>query len=155
MRGELMIRTFRREDLDRGVCRPEKRLVLPNVTTNSIKTQICHLIVGHEANLRYINRMVFGVGGHEEGNPLVPIPPQPTDTQLESPIISKPIASFEFPSPASVKIVAFLTETEGNGFTFTEAGLITANNILVARRTFGGMTKSNDFVFEFTWTLFM
>jgi len=132
-----------------------KHLILPNVITNAMKTQLAHLLVGHELTQRFINRMSFGVGGHEEGNPMVPISPTPEDTQLESPVITKPIADFVFDTTNSVKITAYMYESEGNGFTFTEAGLLTANNVLVARRTFAGLTKTNDFVFEFVWTIYL
>ena len=66
------------------------------------------------------------------------------------------MSTYARPTTKSVKFTAFLLEDEANGFAITEAGLL-ANNAspaLAARTTFGALNKSNDFVFEFSWTLY-
>lgn len=130
-----------------------KRVVGHNLVVNRFKTQLAHLCVGDDTSVRYINRMAWGTGGHVGGDPSSSIAPLVTDTQLETSVITKPIASVEFPSPSSVMIVAFLVEAEANGYTITESGLMAGDNTLVARRTFAGLAKTNEFVFEFKHTL--
>ena len=124
-----------------------------NLVLNRAKTQMANLFVGNQSTQRFVNRMVFGTGGHAPGDTSVPIPPQPTDTQLDSSILTKPLASYEFNSSTSVTIIAFIVEGEANGFTITESGLLAADNTLVARRTFAGLNKTSEFVFEFRHTI--
>jgi len=124
-----------------------------NLVLNRMKTQLSHLVVGHENTTRYINRMAWGTGGHIPGDPSQPIDPQPEDGSLESPILIKPLAQFDFLTSTSVVLVAYLLEGEANGFTITESGLVCGDNTLVARRTFAGLAKTADFVFEFRHSL--
>lgn len=120
-----------------------------NVVVNRIKTQLSHLIVGHETTTRYANKMAWGTGGHAVGDTSTPIPPLETNTALESQVLIKNFATFDFPSQGSVRMVAFILEAEANGFVITEEGIVAADNTLLARRTFPGLPKTEDFVFEF------
>jgi hypothetical protein len=130
-----------------------KRVIGDNLVLNRAKTQMSHLFVGHQATTRYVNRMVFGTGGHQPGDTSSPINPTPDDTQLDSSILTKALSSFVFESTTSVTCIAFVLEGEGNGFTITESGLLCGDNTLAARRTFGGLSKTSDFVFEFRHTI--
>ena len=124
-----------------------------NIVTNRIKTQLAHLLVGHETTTRYANKMVWGTGGHAVGDPTTPISPSETDTALEAQVLIKNFQTSEFPTATSVRVTAFILEAEANGFTITEEGLVAADNTLVARRTFPGLPKTADFVFEFRHTI--
>lgn len=124
-----------------------------NIVTNRIKTQLSHLVVGHETTTRYTNKMAWGTGGHAVGDPTTPIAPSETDTALEAQVLVKNFATFDFPTSTSVRMIAFILEAEANGFTITEEGLVAADNTLVARRTFPGLPKTEDFVFEFRHTI--
>lgn len=124
-----------------------------NLALTQLKTQMSHLVIGHQTVTRFINRMAWGSGGHVPGDPSTPVVPSTSDASLDSTVLVKPITSFEHPSTTSVMIYAFILEGEANGFTISEAGLVCADNHLVARRTFGGLAKSADFVFENRWLL--
>lgn len=124
-----------------------------NIVTNRIKTQLSHLIVGHENTTRYLNKMAWGTGGHASGDPTTPISPSETDTSLEAQILIKNFSTFEHPSSTSVRMTSFILEAEANGFTITEEALVAADNTLCARRTFPGLPKTEDFVFEFRHTI--
>lgn len=120
-----------------------------NLVVNRFKQQMSHLIVGHDATTRYLNKMAWGTGGHAVGDSSTPIAPAVTDTALEAQVLVKNFSTFDFPSTTSVRMIAFILESEANGFTITEEGLISADNTLAARRTFPGLPKTSDFVFEF------
>jgi len=124
-----------------------------NIAVNRIKTQLAHMVVGHETTTRFANKMVWGTGGHAVGDPRTPIAPLATDTSLESQILTKNFATFEFPTSTSVRMIAFILEAEANGFTITEEGIVAADSTLIARRTFPGLPKTEDFVFEFRHSL--
>lgn len=124
-----------------------------NLALTRLKTQLSRLIVGHETATRFINRMAWGTGGHVPGDPSSPVPPSAGDTQLETSILVKPITTFDFPSSTSVLITAYILEGEANGFTISENALLCGDNTIVARRTFGGLAKTSDFVFEQKWLL--
>lgn len=124
-----------------------------NIVTDRIKTQLSHLLVNHETTSRYANKMVWGTGGHAVGDPSTPISPSENDTSLEAQILIKNFSTFDFPSTTSVRMIAFILESEANGFTITEEGLVCADNTLIARRTFPGLPKTEDFVFEFRHTI--
>jgi len=124
-----------------------------NIVTNRIKTQLAHLLVGHETTTRFANKMVWGTGGHAVGDPTTPIAPSETDTALEAQVLVKNFSTYDFPTATSVRMIAFILEAEANGFTITEEGLVASDNTLVARRTFPGLPKTADFVFEFRHTI--
>lgn len=124
-----------------------------NIVVNRFKTQMSHLTVGHETSTRFTNKMAWGTGGHAVGDPTSPIAPSETDTALEAQVLIKNLATFDFPTGTSVRMIAFILESEANGFTITEEGLVSADNTLVARRTFPGLPKTSDFVFEFRHTI--
>lgn len=124
-----------------------------NIVTNRIKTQLSHMLVGHETSTRFVNKMAWGTGGHAVGDPSTPISPAETDTALEAQVLVKNFTTFEFPTSTSVRMIAFILEAEANGFTITEEGLICADNTLIAHRTFPGLPKTQDFVFEFRHTV--
>jgi hypothetical protein len=96
---------------------------------------------------------VHNTGGHVPGDPSEPVNPTVNDAALETVVLVKPITMFEFPSTTSVLITAYILEGEANGFAISEAGLVCGDNTLVARRTFGALSKSSDWVFQFNHVL--
>lgn len=131
----------------------EEVMVGDNIVVNRFKTQMSHLTVGHETTTRFTNKMAWGTGGHAVGDPTTPIAPSETDTALQAQVLIKNLATFDFPTTTSVRMIAFILESEANGFTVTEEGLVAADNTLIARRTFPGLPKTSDFVFEFRHTV--
>jgi len=116
-----------------------------NIVVNNAKTQMAHLLGGDTTN-RFVNRMQFGTGTTAEAV---------ADIALETPItpVKAAAAATETPDVYSVQFTAQLTTAEANGFPITEAGLLFGNNTLCARKVFGALNKTSDFVFQFTWTI--
>ena len=119
-----------------------------NLVVNNAIVVMAHLLAGDDMSDYYVDRMQFGTGTTAA---------VATDTTLEAGVTPiKDISSHSFPDSTSVQFVAYLLEDEANGFAITEAGLRAANCSpdLVARTVFGALNKSNDFVFEFRWTIY-
>ena len=122
-----------------------KLLEYKNLILNKMKAQLSYLLSVATPGTRYLNRMQFGTGTTAAAV---------GDLTLESPITpAKSITTVSYPTPTSVMLVAFLLETEANGFAVTEAGLLCADGTLVARRVFGSLAKTVDFIFQFNWTI--
>jgi len=60
-----------------------------------------------------------------------------------------------YPATYQVRFVAVLNYNYGNGFSISEAGLLTEDGILVARVIFTNRVKMDRYMFTFTWTLTM
>lgn len=120
-----------------------------NVVVDNAVKQMARLLAGYNQSDRYINRMQFGTGNTSAADA--------GDTSLESPITPiKTISATSYPTDRSVKFQSFLMEDEANGFPLREAGLLFANTspLLAARKTFETLSKTNEFVFEFNWTIY-
>jgi len=111
---------------------------------------------------RTVSKMSWGTGGHDPLNPTNPIPPTAGDTGLAAEIgaVGKKTVTYDFPNSTTVRFIGSLDETEANGEGISEAGLWTEDNpdtpgtnILFARKTFGLITKTADFIFEFRWRI--
>jgi len=94
----------------------------------------------------YINRMQFGTGG---------IAPSHDQTFLQVPITPiKVVAAVIDPGDDNtVVFTAYLLEDEANGFPISEAGLLTADNVLVTRIVFTARTKTSSYQFGFRWAI--
>jgi len=133
---------------DKYQCRGHRILGMNVVVNNAVK-QMARLLGGYQQSDRYINRMQFGAGSTN--------PASATDTVLESPLSPiKSITDVSYPNDSSVKFKAYLLEDELNGFPIQEAGLLFVNTspALAARKTFSSLTKTNEFVFEWNWTIY-
>jgi hypothetical protein len=105
------------------------------------------VLAGADASIHCANYIQFGVGT----KPVVL-----ADVNLQQPILTaKPIAQVEHPigSPYEVQMIVNLGADEGNGFTITEAGLLSVDYTLLARSVFTGVLKDEDHLFRFTWTV--
>ena len=140
-KGTLQLRVLRR-----GSKELVEEHTWDNVIVNNALFQFARLLAGEDQSERAITKMSFGAGSTAAAA---------SDTALEVPLTAgtKVIASHEFPDARSVKFTAFLDETELNGFPITEAGLVFENGTLAARRTFPQQNKTEDFVFEWNWTV--
>lgn len=89
----------------------------------------------------------------ELGNPVTPTPPALGDIALQSSTGTRKAATLTASTNVATAEVLFLT-AEGNGFTYTEAGLFTgpfAAGSMFARKIFAGITKTNAFELRFRW----
>lgn len=91
----------------------------------------------------------------ELGDPGPPAtPPVLADTTLEqTTAVRKSLSTLTASGNVVTAETTFLTG-EGNGFTYTEAGLFTGvlgSGTMFARKTFAGITKTSSFELKFTW----
>jgi len=129
-----------------------------NLIVNGARKALSHLIA--ESSPQYIlSQFKIGTGGHVIGDILTPIAPSIIDTDLEDPVFTKPIGSFEYlPSGAetSVKFTIVIEKFEANGtgvVAYTEAGLYTTDGTLFARETFPAVVKNDARKVTFEWTI--
>ena len=104
----------------------------------------------------FITKMMWGTGGDEPLSPTTPIPPTVDDEQLAEPLSSPAfkLAVVDYPTTTSVRFTASLDQSEANGEGISEVGLFTNQfDLLFARKTFGILTKSSDFSFEFRYSI--
>jgi hypothetical protein len=110
-----------------------------------------------------VNEMRFGDRGHDSGEPTLPKSSSIERSQLfcESegrPVIlaKKPLA-VDFPdgdTGTTVRFTAVIGAAEGNGTGtqgFSEVGLYRDDGTLAAHKTFGLITKTNEFQITFRW----
>lgn len=92
----------------------------------------------------------------ELGNPLFPAnPPTLADLGLQQSTGQRQAVVLTA-SGNVVTAVATWTTTQGNGFTYTEAGLFNGTlgaGLMFARKTFAGITKTAAFELQFTWMI--
>ena len=89
----------------------------------------------------------------ELGNPLTATPPSLGDINLQSSTGQRKVTAGTASGNVATFEAVFLT-TDGNGFTYTEAGLFTgpfAAGLMFARKTFTGITKTVAFELRFRW----
>jgi len=116
----------------------------------------------------WVNEMKFGDGGHENSDPTLPKTTSVDRQQLfcedeaRAPIISKKPVTVDFPdgdSGTKVRFTATVGAAEGNDGGpnpgrrgYSEAGMYRDDGILAAHKTFGLITKTNEFILTFRWT---
>lgn len=139
-----------------GFGRVVREMVLgKNLIVTLAKTSMAIKISGDDdiPNNNTVTQMAWGQGGCEPLNPLIPIPPQPSDTSLLDQVLIKGIASHDFPAANRVRFLGILSPSELVGVGLCEAGLFTRGGTLFARKTFGRITKSAGLQFEFRWSI--
>ncbi len=117
-----------------------------------------NLVVTQAENL--LAKMAAGVANAainyiELGDPLVPNPPALTDTNLQQTTNERKAVTAAV-SGSQVEFTATWGVGDGNGFTFTEAGLFTgpfALGTMFARKSGFSIPKTLAFELRFTWTL--
>jgi hypothetical protein len=103
-----------------------------------------------------LTRMKWGTGGHDPLNPTIAIPPDASDERLAAPIIApvfKPVI-VDYTDLMQVRFTATLEQSEANGLGISEVGLFTESfDLMFCRKTFGMLSKTNAFAFEFRYTI--
>lgn len=118
-------------------------VIRENLILDAMYPQIIQLLGSGGVN--YINRMQFGTGSEYS---------DPSQIILQMPITPiKTVVASSIPALYQVSFSAYLESTEANGFSISEAGLLTAGGVLVARTTFAGQAKNSDYQFSFAWTV--
>lgn len=143
--GRLVVET-RRVDPDTGV-------------VGEWETQVDHsnLVVRQAENI--MTQMAIGAANSalsyiELGDPTFPAtPPQLADLTLQQSTGQRKSVVLTAVGNV-VKAEATWLTTEGNGFTYTEAGLfngVLGSGLMFARKVFNGITKTGAFELRFTW----
>lgn len=117
-----------------------------NLVVTQAENLLAHMAAGTaNAAINYI----------ELGDPLVPSEPELTDTNLQQ-TTGERKAVTPVVSGSQVQFTATWLAADGNGFTFTEAGLFTgpfALGTMFARKSGFSIPKTLAFELRFTWTL--
>ena len=113
-----------------------------NMIMNIARDALAKLIAGQGAG-KSINRIGFGTGSTG---------PSPDDTALTSAYI-KSVGAISFPSAGQVTFSFSLAESEANGKSIREFGLLCSDGSLFSRKVRGVIEKSDDLSLSGTWTI--
>jgi len=118
--------------------------VKENMILDTMYSKLVQLFGGETS--AYINRMQFGTGATAAAK---------DQTFLQVPItpIKAVSAAIDPGDDNTVIFTAYLLEDEANGFPISEAGLVSADGVLVTRITFTARTKSSSYQFGFRWSI--
>ena len=128
----------------------EQNIELTNLVVNGYRDVVNEFMAGTFTNP--IKRISVGTGGHVLGDITTPVPPQLTDTALETELLLKDIDSFSRPSTDEVEYTVTFATFEAIG-EITEAGLFADDGSMVARVTFTNVTKTGALNMLLTWNL--
>ena len=109
-----------------------------NLLLENFDEKLAHLCAGDTID-NYVDRMQFGTGSADADR---------SDTFLQMPISPIKAVTVDHPTDTTTRFTAYLLEGEANGFPISEAGLLTGDDTLVARKTFAGQVKDSDHIFE-------
>ena len=138
LRGEFELRIFRRG-----------RLVSVEWRRNLIVTTAAHVLaqlLAGDAGAFAVTRIGFGISG---------TPADAADNALTGPYL-KAIDGYNYPSQGRVRFSWTLGSAEGNGLQIREFGLLTAADVLVARKVRPAnahIEKAVDLALSGTWTV--
>lgn len=116
----------------------------PNLVLNGMYKNFINLLGGNTDDTYYVDRLQLGTGSTA---------PAVTDLFLQRPITPIKAVTPAVSEPYSVTYSAYLLADEGNGFPISEAGLLGADDTLVARKTFSAQTKTSSYIWGFNWTI--
>ena len=139
MKGKLVVSAIA---VDSGY--REKLVEVENTILNGMYTKLL-LLLGAGTGASPVTRMQFGTGT------LTPASSQTFLQKAINPVktVSPTVDAGNF----EVEFSAALLADEGNGFPIAEAGLVCADDTLVARATFDVRTKTSSYIFDFSWTV--
>jgi hypothetical protein len=148
-----------------------ERIEDDNLVVNGGRSGMAHLWAGEwyaGPPTGWVDEMKFGDGGHELSDPTLPKTTSVDREQLfcedeaRSPIISKKPLTVDYPdgdSGTRVRFSCTVGAAEGNeGGTspgrrgYSEAGLYRDDGILACHKTFGLITKTNEFILTMRWS---
>lgn len=120
----------------------DKGKVIRVIKQNLVVDQMYDLIAQWAAQdfAEFVSQISVGTGGHVPGDKTIAIRPLESDTALEVELAKKTIATVTQPSSNQVEYTTTFLSGEATG-DLTEAGLLTNNDMLVARVTFGLISK--------------
>lgn len=135
LKGELVVRVWRRGELlatyaDR------------NMIMLAAKDALARLIAGDGAG-KTVTKIGFGTDGRG---------PSPDDAALTGAYV-KALTGHAYPEVGQVRFDWRLDTTEANGMGIREFGLITADDVLFARKTRAVIEKDSDISLDGTWTI--
>ncbi|MEN6550206.1 MAG: hypothetical protein ABFE07_29530 [Armatimonadia bacterium] len=113
---------------------------------------LAKLLAGTAEDNDQITYIGVGTGGHAEGDPTLPLPPNPDDTALEAEVARHTIDSTSHPGGGLAVMACTFDKDVANG-DITEAGLFTLGGTLVSRVTRTPVTKTSDWYLTVTWQL--
>lgn len=122
-----------------------------NVIVDQGRANMSHLLAGDDVTNRKVYKMIFGDEGHDPADPITPLPAQSTDTALFGTEILEKILAYEFPDGAEAGKVTFtctIAAGEGNGGgtqAYSEIGAFDVTDRMLTHKTFGLITKSDQF----------
>lgn len=117
-------------------------------TTVNGREKLVRAHVG-EDSLPPITEIGFGTGGSTGGEPDTPTG---SETVVPGEVLRKPIEGYTFTGATTVEIDGLLDFEEGNGETYSSAGLYDSDGDLVAILFHTPRPKSDDTRFVVTWT---
>lgn len=129
-----------------------------NVITYLGRSNMAHLLAGDDTANRVASTIKCGDGGHDPGDPTVPLAVDVSDTDLYGTEIIAKTVSYDFPDGSSggkVRFTAEVAANEGNGSgsqAYSEVGLYDLADRMIAHRSFGLITKSEAFGIIWRWT---
>lgn len=128
-----------------------------NLVVNKAREVVASLLAGqgNSGGELYLTNMAFGRSGHDTFNPVNPIDPTLGDTALNDEILSKPFTSISLTNSTTIRMEAEIGAGEANGEGISEGGLFTSDGTMVARKTWGIISKTSSFTLSFVWNLLL
>lgn len=105
-----------------------------------------------------ISKIVVGIGGTAVNNPVLPLPVDPEETILISPLADDPLvptSKSALASPRLTYIAILPAVTSYNGYGLNEIALMLSNGSAFAIKRFGTITKSTSLSLKITWTIYL
>jgi hypothetical protein len=100
-----------------------------------------------------VNRLRVGIGGTVDPEGLFPRPEDPTWTNLNNNILTVSTTHTEDLTVPNTTFIADIDESQCNGQSINEAGLITVAGLLFNVKTFPSIPKTSDFSLHFEWVI--
>lgn len=113
-----------------------------NLVVNGGRTAVTRLLGGDVTN-RSVTKIAFGTNGTA---------PAATDTAITG-AFTKALGAVSYPTISSVRWDWTLETSEANGTTIQEFGLLTAGDVLFARKTRQAIVKTVDIRLVGTWEI--
>lgn len=117
-----------------------------NIVVNNAVTLLTKAI--SQGNKFKVDKLVLGTGSGEKTR---------STARLSNQVLAIPIGNCSYPNDHTVKFEAIVGKNEGNGTTFTEAGLIASSaepgKQLFAARNTGGIQKNSQLELEYSWVI--
>lgn len=121
-----------------------------NIVVTVGRHQVARMLAEGLANP--ISEFAWGSGGHNPSDPAQYVPATLGDTDLNSEIFRKIVASFSYPATGVVKFIGIIEPVEILGAQISEQGLFHQNGELFARLAYPVIYKG-PVQLEFRWSI--